>query len=243
VEKKKLLSDKMVPGKISQQPFNLLDVESRLNEMREKIEKDGDRLIESAKNKAREILAKAIKERETLAEEARKDGFEKGFESGRKEGFEKAHSEMIEESRESFQEKTEQLQTFIAQLPEKLSEERHLLVDEARRDVLKLILELVDFIVKKELEAPSELVKKNLNEAIGHLVERRKIIVELHPEMKKNLEMFLPEIQARFSDIESLRFVENENLKPAQLNLKNSLTEYSVDPEDTFKRICEDWGF
>ncbi|MBI4584289.1 MAG: hypothetical protein HY717_09740 [Planctomycetes bacterium] len=116
------------------------------------------------------------------AKNGQEEGFRKGFEEGYRDGRDQGYREARDDETKRLQAETGGLVEAIRSLAASLSAQRGELLQAARRDLIRLAVEVARKIVQREIRNSSALVIDNVRRAIEMVFARNKIIIQLHPE-------------------------------------------------------------
>jgi flagellar assembly protein FliH len=143
--------------------------------------------------KAKEILEEAMKKRDGIAEEARREGLEKG----RAEALVQAQKT----ERERLAPEAAAARDLLRKAAEALQAKRAELVAAAERDLVRLALRIAEKIVKREITASGAIAAENVRRAIELTANRQVVRILVHPDDMAALEGFLPDLRRDFTDI------------------------------------------
>jgi flagellar assembly protein FliH len=143
------------------------------------------RIRAEAENRERGYLEGHKKGRD----EGRREGFDEGRDAGWQAGVDGGRRSGEEEARSDL---SRALEIFRA-AARKYDEERRLFLDEARREVVKLALEVGRTLVKREVRDIGDPAKRNIEKAVALIFRRGEIVVEIHPDDVDLVEQALAE--------------------------------------------------
>lgn len=129
------------------------------------------------------------------------EGFDKGCDEGRRAGFDEGRSAGwqagVDGGRRSGEDEAcRELSRAVEILHEaarKYEEERRVFVDEARREVVKLALEVGRTLVKREVRDIGDTARRNIEKAVELIFRRGEVVVEIHPDDVDLVEQALAE--------------------------------------------------
>jgi flagellar assembly protein FliH len=125
-----------------------------------------------------DILNQARDQAETIAREARQEGFEAGLAEGRHQG----------------QREVDRLTADLARLIESLSAERRRLFDEAEKDLIGLVIAFGRRVVGTELAGRPESITDTVRRAVTELLATKVLKIRLHPEDAPLVEPIVEEL-------------------------------------------------
>ena len=148
---------------------------------------------EEARRQAEGILARARAEAEALRERARAEGLEQG------------RAEALEAVRREAAERAERLEALIREL----SGYKPRLYQEARRQVVELVLSLVEKLLGPLTEDLSGVVVRVVERALQVLADRETVTIRVHPEDLQAVLEAKPQLLETFDGIRQLAVVED----------------------------------
>ena len=161
-------------------------------------------LVERAKQHIKEMLEKAQGEAEILREEARLEGYKKGFD----EGLEKAHTE----ERERIREESAGLHDFLKKVVESIEEKRRGLEATAESELLKFSIRIAECILKREVKTNPAPAIENLKQAVSLTVRRQSLDVLVSKKDLILVRKYMPELKREFLDIADIRLRADETV-------------------------------
>ena len=111
-------------------------------------------------------------------DEARRAGFDEGRSTGWKEGVDGGRRSGLEEARDELSRVLEMLREAALEY----EEERRRFVDDTRREIVRLSLEVGRALVKREVRDLGDPALRNIEKAVELIFRRGEIVVEVHPD-------------------------------------------------------------
>ncbi len=130
-------------------------------------------IIETAKKEAQEIIDKAIIQAKKKQEEGFNQGYQEGFLSGQEEG------------KEIGLKKFKDLVAFFDDIIRKTREELEKDVMGLKRDMLELVIKIVERILNTELELHPEIINNIISGLLDEMSDFQKINIHVNPELSK----------------------------------------------------------
>ncbi|NPV01105.1 MAG: hypothetical protein HPY53_06965 [Brevinematales bacterium] len=127
---------------------------------------ESDQILEVAKTDAQKIVDGSHTEAEGIREEARKQGFERGMEEG------------FQEAKLDVQHMVERLHSIVAAT----LEERENILIHSERQVLNLVITMVEKVVKRLTAEEKEVVINNVKEALQLIRGSMRVYIHVNPE-------------------------------------------------------------
>lgn len=116
-------------------------------ELMRRYEDIGQRILQDAKNEKQAILLRAQMDANAKEKEAYKNGYEQGIQNGHDDGYKKAYDETIDAAKAEAEEIVAKAETLL-----KSAHENYLqYLDDKKKDVIRLALDIAENITKKEL--------------------------------------------------------------------------------------------
>jgi flagellar assembly protein FliH len=117
----------------------------------------------------KEIEAKVLKQSKEKILALEKEAYEKGFAQGEKDGIELGHK------------KTEVVLQQLRSLLAEMERQRNVLYHNFGREMVHLILGIAQKVLHREIVMKEDDITQTLQRAITQVVDRKKVIVHLHP--------------------------------------------------------------
>jgi len=143
-----------------------------LEEMREKKAR-ADAIISLARKKAEIIIQNSLKEAEEKFKVAYNEGFEKGYREGVKKGTDEGKRELTKSKNESIK--------TVKSLIENYEKELDKLLDGLQPHIIRLVQEIAQNLVQKEVEMDKDTIIRNIKSAGRKLTTPDKITVHVNP--------------------------------------------------------------
>ena len=173
-----------------QEPFHLKSFEA-----------EGEAILDKAREKGREILIRTLRECKNLKEKAR--------ETGQEEGVKRAE----EAERTRIAAETASLSGLLSEAARQIEEQKKDLVEIAERDLVRLAVAIAGKIVKGEVASGHAVAAANVRRAVELAVSRGTLEILLHPDDHSNIEKYLPELTAEFTDIDSVELRDDPSVE------------------------------
>jgi len=178
----------------SSTPYSLNDIETSARTLLDSAREDAKAIVDEAKAEAARLLENLCSETE---EDARKRGYEAGFEEGKKAVFENHMSE--------YQEDIEALSSALRHIRSSLEDGKRRLEKAAERDLVTLALAVAKKVIDHEVSVTPEVAANVARRAVGLLGERETVELLLNPDDIKLIEAYLPELRKEFADLREVQ--------------------------------------
>ena len=116
-------------------------------ELMRRYEDIGQKILQDAKNEKQALLLRAQMDANVAEKEAYKKGYEQGMKNGYDDGYKKAYDETIDAAKAEAAEIIEKAELLLRSAHENYSQ----YLDDKKKDVIRLALEIAGNIAKKEL--------------------------------------------------------------------------------------------
>jgi flagellar assembly protein FliH len=160
-----------------------------------------DKAKKGVKQLLKDAMDKAKKQAGELKSNARKQGYDAGFEDGFNKGKEAAKEEF-----------TPVLETS-QHLVEELSEFRKEMYDKVEREMIEMVIALTKKVIHFEFSTREDAVQDMIRLAVQSVLDRESMVIKIHPTDKEYAESFLPELRHMYSEIKNITFVANSGLE------------------------------
>lgn len=129
--------------------------------------RQSQKILEKASADASQILASAQTEANRLAEEAKSQGYAEGFERGRAEG------------QKEFEESCHRVLKTLGEIVA----ERNNLISGLEKEVIDLVLDMADKVIRYELDRNDDAFVKMIQSALSTLRAPGYVIIKVHPDL------------------------------------------------------------
>jgi flagellar assembly protein FliH len=112
----------------------------------------------------------------------REEGYRLGYEEGRHDGLREGHDEGESQAVSRIEKEMAGARTALVEAAIELRSRKDDLFREARKGVLDLAVAIARKIVKREVEAGSDAVLRNVEKAVDLVFRRGSVLIQVHPE-------------------------------------------------------------
>lgn len=176
---------------LSKEQQIILEGQKKAQELLEAAKLQAHQMIEDAKNKANQEV-------DTIVEQARSEGFEKGREEG------------LQSITEELQEKILAVENFA----QSSFEIKKSIIKSAHLDIIKLIVEISEKICSKSLEIDEKILTEITIQAIQSLKDKENITIIVHPLMAERIYSVSDELKERIPQLSSIKIIEDASVSP-----------------------------
>jgi len=220
--------------------FNMLDVEAQIKNAQDQIEDRAKHLLDSATKKSRELLQKAIEDREKLFVESKDAGHKEGYDKGFEEGFKAGEEKYVVEHGEELKKSTQDLKVFLEQVPERINKGKIILEEAFEQHFLSLAFEVASLAVQRDIKDNGSPVTDLLKEMMQQVLDHHHIMVETHPDNVKALEKFIPTLRNQFADIGQVN-IRGVQMDKDQVTVRTEKGHVEASPELMLQRLKKEW--
>jgi flagellar biosynthesis/type III secretory pathway protein FliH len=172
----------------------------------------GKALREEAQRRAQAIIDKAHAERQRILEGAHEKGFEagraEGLSAGYKDGFEKGHQESVLEATRDLDGLARGWESAL----EGFLEERQGLVDRAGADVLALVIQIAERVIKRSVEHDPAVVVGQIEHVLEVVSRPSRLVLKVHPADVGLVREVMPRVMGKFVLVKHAEVVEDGSL-------------------------------
>ncbi len=191
----------VIKGGTAGEPLGLVDFEA-----------EARAVVEQARAQARAIVASATEQARLLAEQASRDAAaarlearRAGSDEGRKDGYAKGLAEGREKGNaEATKKVTDAASTVgntLVALVNDLEARRHALLEECRREVLRLAMRVAERVVRREVNLDPGLIERTVMRAVELTAQKTDIEIRVNPADLDAVQRFLPELARKFAGL------------------------------------------
>ena len=250
----KLTVNNIVEDKLYKQKQSLEQKKEFLNKTKYEYEK----IINTAKQQADDILSKAIheasegkasiiesakREAENLKEEKKKEGHGEGYREGYESGFHEGNSKGYEEGFSQGRSESEKLIEEANKIKKEYLQEREKTLGSIEKDVISLVLHTCEKILNQSLIENEETIVDLVLKGIASLDNKDSVIVRVSKEDFEKVEESKENILSKASLIESLDIKWDSNLQKGECVVESSKgsVEVSISTQiDKMKEMIEE---
>jgi flagellar assembly protein FliH len=160
-----------------------------------------DKAKKGVKQLLQDSMNKAKKQAGELKSNARKQGYDAGFEDGFNKGKEAAKEEF-----------SPVLKT-TQHLVEDLSQFRKEMYDKVEREMIEMVIALTKKVIQFEFSIREDSIQDMIRLAVQSVLDRESMVIKIHPTDKEYAESFLPELRHMFSEIKNITFVPHSGIE------------------------------
>jgi flagellar assembly protein FliH len=160
-----------------------------------------DKAKEGVKQLLQDAMNKAKKQVGELKSNARKQGYDAGFEDGFNKGKEAA--------KEEFSPVLETTQHLV----EELSEFRKEMYDKVEREMIEMVIAITKKVIHFEFSTREDAVQDMIRLGVQSVLDRESMVIKIHPTDKEYAESFLPELKHMYSEIKNITFAANSGIE------------------------------
>lgn len=173
------------------------------------LRRQGETILSRAREEAARIVEQGKIERARLiqnaASEGRAEGLAEGLARGHEQGMAAGREAALNERRESLQ----QLEgAWVATLQDFVSR-REELIDDARKDVLRLACIIAGRVIKRQVELDPSIAVDQLEAVLGMVMRPSRLKIAVHPLDRPLVEAALPGLAQRYGSATHTEIVED----------------------------------
>jgi flagellar assembly protein FliH len=176
------------------------------------VSRQGEAIIQSAKQRAEQIVAEAVRERTRLlagaSEEGRKAGFEKGYADGHAKGTSAGREAAVTERRESLA----KLESAWNEALTSFASQRDAMTMQAERDILKLACMMASKVTRRAVELDASVVERQVAAVLSQIVRPTDMVLRVHPEDREVAQGAVGALLAKMSSVRHVELMDDASL-------------------------------
>ena len=181
--------------------LDLGDLGRQAAKLRAMAEAKAEGILSDARVQAQKLTAGA-----TEAGDQR--GYEQGLERGRLEGREQGKAEALSQHAEQFRQLQQRWSDAIAEQEKRFIDcER-----EAKAAALQLAVKLAEKVIQRSVETDDDLISRQLQEALSHVLEPARVKIQIHPDDRDTLHAAMPGLVESINHVTHADLIDNPNL-------------------------------
>ncbi len=178
------------------------------------LSRQGQRLIESARARADQIIAEARAERERIisgaAEEGRAAGMARGLEEGRRKGQEEGRASATTERRTQI----EQIEKAWSVALAEFASQRDAMLCAAHVDVLRLATMIAQKVIKRAVASDPRIVEEQMRAVLATVTRPTELVIRVNPADLEVARESLPGLLAAFEAVRGATIDTDASLAP-----------------------------
>lgn len=189
---------------------------------------DAKEIVETAQNKKDQISTKAH-------DEAYKIGQAEGFSNGLAEGREQGRMEAIEQHSQQLA----QLEEAWIAAAESWEQQRQQIERETQKEVFEFAWSLGKKVIHRIVELDQSVIVDQLCMALDQVLRPMDVTVEINPEDRAVVEQALPNLKHRFSKLEHVRLIEDDQITRGGCIVRHGQGHVDATLQTQLQRIAE----
>ncbi len=183
------------------------------------------RVIETARRQANEIVLEAQKKAEEIKKAAYQEGFQQGFQAGK----EKVEKETIQETQRAI--------ANLARIVDEMAQLRQSILQKMEKEILNLALVIAKKIIKDEIKKNPEVVLNNIRDAIQKVTETDTITIKLNPDDYTFIEQKKPAFFDEIGRERKIILVKDKQISPGGCLIETKFGQIDATLETQWKNI------
>lgn len=171
-------------------------------------------ILKDARTKAAEITNNARIQSEKIKRNAKKEGYQKGYEEGKKEGYDdgkkKGFTEGQEKGRQQGFAAVDKTMEEALEIKRKALKEKERMVKEAEREILQLVLKISDKVLDEQVKTNPEAVLGIVKKALKKCTYSDEVTVKVSPGDYNLVERSKQRLLSKIDGITRLNIVAQE---------------------------------
>jgi len=171
------------------------------------LRKQADALVAAARKRAEAIVLEAKQQADSLRAAAREEGRAEGHAAGHAEGLEAGREQGRVEAAEAWGQRHESACKSLNEATRQVEAEREALQRHAEEAVVRFAAQTARRIVHRVVETDREVVLRQVEAAMSHLLESHRVVLRVHPD---DLDLVAEQLPTLRSGFEHLRVIDLE---------------------------------
>lgn len=220
---KESINKESIEEEIESKNTELLELEEIIAKKR----KESENIIKEAELEKENIIKKAKEEKDHIFNRAKKEGYDDGFLEGEKEGEIKAYKERTKYIDEA------------KNLKKKGFEYKSLLIKKLEPEIIDLIIDIADRIIKREVEKDNELLLNLIETGLAKISNVNKLKVRVSKEDFEILDEKKNYIYMMTEGIEDIDVKIDHSFKKNQISIESESGNVDVSLDTQIKKVEE----
>ncbi len=203
--------------------------EDKKEESKQEIQAQIKKMLEDAEKEREKILEESREEKKRVLEEARQEGYDAGYENGCKEGKEKGYEDSRKEAEELIKEASEELR--------KSKEERKETIESIEKEMLYLIMEINNDMLKTTIKYDEKIVLEILKEGLGNTTILDEVIVKVNDKDYDLIKEYEEQLKAIVGSDKKFTLVKDKGIIKNEALIETELGYVKCSLEDKMKTL------
>jgi flagellar assembly protein FliH len=178
------------------------------------LQRQGERIIEAARQRAEAIVREAHAERDRLIAGAAERGFQEGLAKGLAEGEARGREHGLARALEDLRPRLEALERSWSEALARFQAERESMLREAESGLLRLAIAIAEKVIRRTIAADPSVVADLLRTVMALVVRPTSLRISIHPADRPVLAAAMPGLLAEFPAISHAELADDPSLEP-----------------------------
>lgn len=202
-------------------PHDLVDFEAEARAVLDKAREAARRIVADAQEQAKRLIENTNRDTARSENDARKAGFERGRQEGFAQGLVEGRERGNAEATKHVAEATATLGNTLMSLVDELEKRRSALLEECRREVLRLAMRVAERVVRREVTIDPSILERTVARAVELTAQKSDIDIHVNPADLDAMHRFLPDLGRRFAGLRVGRVIANDAVSRGGCVLKS----------------------
>jgi len=209
--------------------FNLNDIEA-----------EAAALIARARREYQEILDEAQEELGRLHQQAQEKGYREGYDLGHKKGQEEGLQQALEQGQQDFTQRSDLLLRAMQQHDEQFDKIKNELVFQAEQNVVILVLEIAQKVIKRAGLLHAAVAEANVKAALELASKTSDLVIRVNPQDMDHLKTVFEGAGDMMGKNRHISYVTDETVEPGGCVLASAQGEVDGQLETQINRIADE---
>lgn len=180
----------------------------------------GELVLQHASKKAEQIVADARREREQLIATAADEGRAKGLAQGTADGLRAGTTQGAQAAMVERRAQLEAVENSWKAIAGDFAAQREDVLAEARREVIRLALQIASRVIKRSIEADPSVVVDQVSAAFAMVLRPSRVVISINPADRPLVEAALPALLRQLADSSHIELADDAKLARGACSLR-----------------------
>lgn len=191
-------------------PHDFADFEAEARVVLDKAREEARKIVAEAEARAKGLGEASARDAARGENDARKAGFARGREEGLAQGLAEGREKGNAEATKKVTDAASTVVNTLVALVNDLEARRTALLEECRREVLRLAMRVAERVVRREVAIDSSILERTVARAVELTAQKSDIDIHVNPADLDAVHKFLPELARKFAGLHVGRVMADE---------------------------------
>ena len=203
-------------------PHDFADFEAEARAVLDQAREEARRIVAEAQERSSRLVEEASQEAAQAQQESRKAGFDQGRKDGFAQGLAEGREKGNAEATKTVTDAASTVGNTLVALVNDLETRRSALLEECRREVLRLAMRVAERVVRREVTVDPTILERTVTRAVELTAQKSDIDIHVNPADLDAVHRFLPDLGRKFAGLRVGRVMADDAVSRGGCILKSN---------------------